>query len=335
MESKNNPQKIRDKSPKLGLKDRKILFQLDFNARASNAEIARQVGLSKQTVDYKIKNMIKNGIINGFYPIVNSPKLGYFYGRLFFRLHNLTANKEKQIFQELINNHQVNWLIQAEGGYDLWIGTWHKSLNDFKKFSNNIFSKYGLFIKEMRESVGIELKHFQYRFLINTKETKQISTKEELEKVAIDEIDKNILHSLCENARFPLVEIAKKLNMSPKVLAYRIKKLEERKIILGYRPDINFNLLGYTHYKILFYFTNVTTEEFVRFKAFMERDQRVIYTINGIGIGNFDIELMLKSQQEYFEFLHDVKFNFPTLIKEYETLVALETLKVNYLPYDL
>ncbi len=317
------------------LKDRKILFHLDFNARASNAEIARQVGLSKQTVDYKIKNMIGKGVIAGFYPIINNPKLGYFYGRLFFRLHNVTVEKEKQIVLELVGNNKVNWLIRAEGGYDLWIATWTKSLSDFKTFSTEIFSKYGMFIKEMRESVGVELRHFQPRFLIGSKETKQISTKEEEVKEEIDEVDKKILSLLCGNARRPLVEMAAKLNISAKLLAYRIKRLEERGIILGYRPDINYSLLGYTHYKILFYLANMAANELQKFKSFLERDPRVIYTVNAIGLANFDVELMLKSQQEYFEFLRDVKFAFPSLIKEYETMIVMETLKVNYLPSGL
>ena len=47
---------------KIDLKDRKILYQLDLNCRQSNTQIGKKVGLSKQVVDYRIKQMEENGI---------------------------------------------------------------------------------------------------------------------------------------------------------------------------------------------------------------------------------------------------------------------------------
>lgn len=321
---------------KLDLKDMKILFELDFNARAPNSEIARKVGLSKQTVDYKIKNMIKKRIIDGFFPVINNQKLGYFYGRLFIKLHNLTEEKEKQIIGELKQNKKVNWLLTGEGAIDLFVATWAKTLGEFKKFSTEILSKYGLYIKEIRESVGIELVHFKPRFLLGSKSTEKISTTEEKEvEVIIDALDKEILLLICENARAPLVEIAKKLNTSSKLVAYRLKRMEEKEIIVGYRININYTNLGYIYYKILFSLTNVTAEKFLKFRSFFESNPKVIYIVDAIGPANFDAELIMRSQREYFDFMHEVRFNFPDLIKEYEPIIVGETFKVTFLPHDL
>ena len=40
----------------LDQKDKKILANLDANARLPNSKIAKKIGLSKQVVDYGIKN---------------------------------------------------------------------------------------------------------------------------------------------------------------------------------------------------------------------------------------------------------------------------------------
>ena len=45
----------------LDLKDRKILYQLDLNARQSNAEIAKKTRLSKDAVGYRIKKLEEQG----------------------------------------------------------------------------------------------------------------------------------------------------------------------------------------------------------------------------------------------------------------------------------
>ena len=60
---------------KLDLKDKKILYELDLNSRATLNEIAKKVGLSKQVVDYRLKNLIKNNVINRFYTAINFSKL--------------------------------------------------------------------------------------------------------------------------------------------------------------------------------------------------------------------------------------------------------------------
>jgi len=40
---------------KLDTKDRKLLFALDSNARASSSEIGKAIRVNKNTVNYKIK----------------------------------------------------------------------------------------------------------------------------------------------------------------------------------------------------------------------------------------------------------------------------------------
>src|SRR3989344_5156973 len=84
-----------EKEVNLDLKDKKILFEMDFNARATYAELAKKIGLSKQGVEYKINNLVKKGVIKGFYPIINVPKLGFIYCRLLITLQN-TAPKDRE-----------------------------------------------------------------------------------------------------------------------------------------------------------------------------------------------------------------------------------------------
>ena len=50
----------------LDLKDRKILYELDFNARQTDSEIAKKVKLSREVVNYRISRLQKNGIIRNF-----------------------------------------------------------------------------------------------------------------------------------------------------------------------------------------------------------------------------------------------------------------------------
>jgi DNA-binding Lrp family transcriptional regulator len=61
-----------------------------------------------------------------------------------------------------------------------------------------------------------------------------IPIKEELE-----ESEKNVLKNIAEDSRTSVVDLAIKLKTTPKKIITRIKKLEEKRIILGYRVNLD------------------------------------------------------------------------------------------------
>jgi len=68
---------------KLGLKDRKILYELDLNSRQSFQKIGKKVRLSKESVFYRIKKLEEEGIIQRYSTMVDVGKLGYTNFRFF------------------------------------------------------------------------------------------------------------------------------------------------------------------------------------------------------------------------------------------------------------
>lgn len=66
----------------------------------------------------------------------------------------------------------------------------------------------------------------------------------DLETVTIDEIDREILQILQEDARTANAEIARRIGMAPSAIHERIRKLEERGVILGYSAQVHPKALG-------------------------------------------------------------------------------------------
>ena len=320
---------------KLDLKDKKILFELDFNARISYSALAKKVGLSKQGAEYKLKNLMKKGVIKGFYPVINVPKLGYLpYCRLLVTLQNLTEERQREIIDYLISHDKVFWLFSMQGPYDLLIDIWVKSITEFKDFTEELESKFGENIKGKSENITTDVIHYQHRYLLGTKETGEIHLKETSERIEVDELDKKILHILCSEGRIALINVAKKIGESAKVIAYRIKNLEKKKVIEGYRPIIDYGKIGFTYYKLFISLNRISKEEIAKLKSYIRNNPLVIYIVEGIGFpGDLDIELMIKSNQQLFDFIKDLKFKFPALVGEYQTVIFMDTLKVKYLPF--
>lgn len=66
------------------------------------------------------------------------------------------------------------------------------------------------------------------------------------EKVNIDGIDKIILNHLMDDARKPILEIARNLGISGAAIHQRLRKLEKAGLIEGSKLVINPRVLGYT-----------------------------------------------------------------------------------------
>ena len=63
--------------------------------------------------------------------------------------------------------------------------------------------------------------------------------------VTIDGIDKKILRTLMEDARIPILEIARNVDISGAAIHQRLRKLEKSGIISGSKFVINPKMLGY------------------------------------------------------------------------------------------
>ena len=112
----------------MDIKDRQLLFELDMGCRQSYSLLSRKIGLSKQSIEYRIRNLIDAGVIKGFYAVLDVSKLGYMYSRLFVQFHGISPPKELEIINYLLSMKEVGWVISADGSWDLYFGIWSKNV---------------------------------------------------------------------------------------------------------------------------------------------------------------------------------------------------------------
>lgn len=65
-------------------------------------------------------------------------------------------------------------------------------------------------------------------------------------KIEIDGIDKEILRDLMDDARKPILQIAKKIGISGAAIHQRLKKLEQAGVISGSKFVVDVKVLGYS-----------------------------------------------------------------------------------------
>ncbi len=293
----------------LDLKDKKILYQLDVNARQSNAQIAKKVGLSKEVVNYRTKRLEKEGFIQGYHVIINFWKLGYQTIRVYLKLIDASPSDRQNLINYLVKNHSVLFVLKTEGEFDIGFGVTVKNLLSFELFFKEIEKKFKQFIIKKYISVYTHIFHFHRAYFLSKKrdDSDSIVISEE-PLIFYDDKDISILKLVANNARMSLLEISKKLRMAPRTIAYRIRQMEKKKIITAYRAILDITKFGFESYKIDVVLKNA--KELKDIISYCHSNPNIIFIVQTIGGADLEFGVEISNKEKLNVLLEEMRKKF-------------------------
>jgi len=325
----------KDKFASLDLKDKKILYQLDVNARRSASEIGKKIGLSKQVVTYRINRLIQTNIIQKFYAVYDTSKLGFTTYKIFLRLQNVNIEKQNEITKYIKNHPHIQFFITTDGMFDLVFNVLAKTASELYDIIKELENKYGDYIAE-KELIIMIFSSFFFRDYLIGKTSEEIRKPmyfgSKSTKAEIDEIDKKILHFIGIDARIPIVKIANEIGMSADAVAVRIKKLEKAQIIHNYILLPNFSLLNQTSYKVLFSLHNLTEQKEKAFFQYCKTQPNIWFHSKSLGRRDLEINMDVDNANQFRNIMMEIKSQFSDIVKEYNTLQISKVEKFNFYP---
>lgn len=321
---------------KLDKKDMKLFLELDINSRQSIQQLARKVGLSKDAIQYRIKKHREIGVIKTFRATIDTGKLGLIGFRVLLKFRKTSPEKEEEIKKYLLKNKHLMWAVEVKGNWDMTLWFPYKTINEFyEEVWNDLIEKFGNYIDKKEFGITNKIIYFSRDFLFNTTSLKktlqtQISSLPEIEK--IDSKDIEILKLLTKDARISIVEISKKIKISTKTILSRIRRLEKKKIIVGYRTEFDMNKLGYSYYKLHLNLSNTTPEKTKLIKSFIYNFPITLYWDEVIGGSDIESDLQMKDKNELELFIKELKTRFSDIIRSYEVLTYSKEILEKYFP---
>ncbi|MFH1471229.1 MAG: Lrp/AsnC family transcriptional regulator [Candidatus Micrarchaeota archaeon] len=324
---------------RLDAKDRMILYELDSDARQSYSSLAKRVGLSKDAVSYRMKTLEDAGVIRNYIAVLDIGRLGYMTPGAFLKLHETTPGIEEEIFSYLQKHPKVAWFVSCEGSWDMNTMLWVRSIYEYEDFWKGFTGRFRQYIASNWFNIITRLHHFPRDYLLKgtnrkPKKSRPLVIGEAGEAVKVDALDLRILRLLAPNARMSLMGMARKLGSSPKVIAYRIRKLERDKVILGYRLGMNLDRIGIVYYKLHLYLRNMTHKKEKEMFEYARMHPNIIYIDEKIGGADMEFELQVESQTQFREILSEIRHRFSDVVNDYDFLVYYKEHKLVYLPEE-
>jgi len=320
-------------SYKMDSRDKKLLYELDLDSRQSFSALAKKLRLSKTAIIYRVGNLEKEGIIKQFHTVIDTGKLGYISFRLYLKLSGATPEKEQEIIDFLKTKESVNWLVSIEGEYNIGAAILAKSVKEMNALWKELLEKYVNYIDERHFVIMTKVRYFSRAYLAELKENSyEIIFATEPENAEIDNTDIEILKLLAPNARMPVIDIASKIGITSKTVISRIRELEKKKIIVGYKTVFDLEKLGYEYFKMQIRLHNVTAEKMKQFRNYIRSHPNIVYDDEVLGGDDIEIEMQVKDMQELRAIIEKIKSEFAEIIKDYKTMLFYKEHKLLFLP---
>jgi len=326
---------IEHKSVKLDLKNRKILAILSENVRMPHTKIAKQVGLSRDAVSYRIKNLKKKGVIQEFRTVIDISHFGYDAYHLFLQLNQPTKEAEAELIEKFNKYPFIRAVLKFSGRFDYEIAIIAKDINELDDNLNIIISDCSSYIHNFELLIltsNYISKILPDSFVQNEKKLiEKLKVKKE-KKIQTDKKDLIILDILSADSSTPLYDVASKIKLSTDAVKYRLKNMTEAGIIKRFIPVINYASLSLNIYVLLINIHAFDDKKESTLKQFLNQDKSVIWAQKTIGRYNVLIYLCSKNSATLHESVINLRSIFPDEIIRYETLIAFEEYKFTYFP---
>ncbi len=302
--------------------DKRILFELERNARISDVKLAKIVKKSKDAVRYRIRRLEEERIIQHWKTWIDLSKLGYTTPTIYLRLVNLPEKKQKLI-DEIKKDPFVYWMGVAEGAWNIGVTYFVKSNQDLFERKNDLLARYSDLIIDCHVTSLVSVSIHEKTFLVSGKSTLLTFT-EQTEHLEIDTLSKNILQELYFDSRKNIATIAGDLHTTVDMVRTRMKRLEEQKIIIRYTVALDYQKIGYEFYKALIYLKSFDKEVIESIMRYAEQSRVIINIVKQIAPWDLEFVLFARNFKEYNDSIGAFTTHFKHAVKKIDTAIMSE-----------
>lgn len=307
--------------------DQKLLAELDKDPRIPLTQLAKKLLISQQVADYRMKRMLKDGIISKFGTIINLKALRQEPYRVFFTFNAKKEYALPDVFQYLRDQKGVYWVARIGGKYDLLVVLFVKDFEAFDQFIDCFNQKFPNLIKDYKSCYVTAHLVCRHKYLSKDYSCLEYGYNDPLQD--IDNLDRYILSKIKDNCRLSSLELSKEKNVSYKTIISHIKSLEKNKIIVGYRIFIKSE--QYRPFMVLLSFKSYTRDKEKTLLSFLGTEDHITQTVRMFGIWNLLLHIRIEDPEKLQNLIIELRDKFD-IIDNYEIIPVFEDVAINLMP---
>lgn len=339
---------------KLDLKDKKILSVMGENCRMNFTSVGKSVGLGKDSVRYRLRQLKDKDIYRGNISVLNPFALGFPLYSILIKIKNIVPKKRDEMLSFLESHPFIIWVGETQGTYDFHIDMTAKDITHFDKLLKEIRGKFSDSLKE------IKVLHLTKMYGANTlpidfqKESGVEHVRDKMDAsfslllrnpyaTSRDDVispsmkEVLVLKELANNANISLQELEERTGIKADTVKNTIKDLIRKNVIMAFRGMINASFLKYHGY-ILYckLHPSATDKRKKEFEDYFRDSPKLAFGVESSG-SYYDTMhyIFAKNPLEFNDFINDVKNRFSDILEDCDIDLILKDYKFTFFPEGL
>lgn len=309
----------------------RLIFELAKNARITTKELSRSLSISQQAVSYTIQNLLKDKIIQEFQTIIDPAKFGLINIIVFFNYRTFDHAKVQAIKKSLKSNPWAVRIEDVSQGADLFVEYCVPNLSFFNKQNKSFLYEFKNEVKMTDVYVVIVKHHYTKNYLHKwAPEVNEEILSGDRETIPLGEHQLAVIKALAQDARAPIITIAKDTGLDPKTITRIKKQLEKQKIIRRYSIIFDHQLLDITREHIFINLDYIDEKEEQRLLEWCKQHKNAISLTKLIG--PYEILITTERAEKEKPVITDLRKAFT--ITDYRLMTAEKIVKYRFIPED-
>jgi len=313
-------------SVKLDVKDKKILYELSKNCRIPSVRLARTVSVSREVVDYRIKQLLSRGVITCFVADIDISKLGCTRYLIYLELQKVSESEESEILKKIVSNPFVSWTTTQTGKWNVIFDVIAKNANDVDHIIKGLKEKHSQKISDYKIATQLEYRHYFCKYFSDDREERKTT------ECKPDKTDLKLLKAITKDARANYISISDKLGINANTVKLRMHRLYDAGIIRQFTIEVNKEALGLQAFNIQLTFKDTAPEKMAQFLRYVKRHQSVNFYYFPLGHWDLEIGVFVKEVNELRRIILEFRNKFSDVVRIYDCMIFYEELKPNYVP---
>jgi len=304
---------------KIDKKDITLMQKISTDSRVPLTKLTKDLGLSRDSINYRMNRLKKAGIIQKFYAGINLQRFGYKPFHFFMIVDERKKDLHKDL-NEFMEKHPATRRITTYS--DRWDLSWTvmaRNLEEFDKIRMELYQRFSSIIIDKTLLATIT----KYQISSSPYMTKE-DYKEQYEEIELDKTDAKLLRLLAANARENAIKLGSKLKLSSDAVIYRIKRLRNAGIIKYFTTLFDLSRLDYHLYTYCIACSKFDQKAEAKLKEFIYQNPSIIRAEKTFGDYDVMLQIAAKTPQEFHRLIKELKIQFADIMDTYDAWIANE-----------
>ncbi len=309
----------------------KVLYFLSRNSRITTKELGKLLRVSQQSASYLVQNLFQKKILQNYQTVIDPARFGLINIVVLYHYQNFESRALAKLKAHLMSHPHIVTVEEVSHGADLMVEFSVPNLSLFNKQHRELLHDYRSMLRIADIQVVIVKHLYERKYMAKSTNDSQIILSGDRDVMPLNNRQKAVLQLLHQNAKEPVINIARNLNLDSKTVVSIKKQLESKRVIRKYSILLNYPNADISRRYLLLRLDYEDSDEINKVVEYAKQHKNIVELVKIIG--DYELLMVIETESLSKGVINDLRRHFS--VSDYKIIESDNLLKQCYVPESL